>query len=92
MTLNALSPVPFSRCCANSLPLSVTIRPANLTPGSFEYRTDSASLFQFLRRHTDLSDYILNHFRFELERSSRAKLAMVDFKDDELRQIGYFVD
>ncbi len=92
MTLNARSLVPFTRCSKDSIPLSVTIRPANLAPGSFQYRSDSASLLKFLRRHTDLRDDILKYFRSELDRSSRAKLAVIDFKDNELRQIGYFID
>ncbi len=92
MTLSASCLFPAVQFRLNSVPLSVTIRPSNRAPGSFEYRTDSAALLQFLRRNSSLSGYVLKMFRSDLEGSAKAKLAMISFNDDELRQIGYFID
>ncbi len=92
MTLSASCLFPAAQFHVDSVPLLVTIRTSNRAPGSFEYRTNSTSLLQFLRGDSSLSGYVLKNFRLDLECSAKTRLAIVNFKDDELRQIGYFVD
>ena len=74
------------------MPLSVVIKPANNVLGSFEYQTDSDSLLQLLRRKTDLSGYVLDGFRKDLEVSTQGQLRAVSFNEEVLEQIGYFID
>ena len=75
-----------------SVPLSVTIKPANNVLGSFEYQTDSNALLQLLRKKTDLSGYVLEAFRSELEISRQGRIRAVNFQEEILQEIGYFID
>lgn len=92
ISLQAKSSLPLSMSHSKSVPLLVTIKPANNVPGSFEYRTDSDALLQLLRRKTDLSGYVLDSFRTDLEISKQGRIRSVDFNEDVLQEIGYFID
>ena len=83
-------PLPLSR--TSHVPVSVTIKPANNVPGSFEYQTDTHALLRLLRQKTDLSGYALDSFQTDLELSTQGSLRAVDLKDEVLREIGYFID
>ena len=90
--LEATSSVPLSLSRSTNLPLSVTIKPANKVPGSFQYQTDSKSLLKLLRQKTDLSGFALDMFSSELQISRHVSLPGVCLKEDVLREIGYFID
>ena len=76
----------------HNVPLSVTIKPANNVQGSFEYKTDFEALLQMLKRTTDLSGYVLETFRSELEISTQGRIRAVNLKEEVLQEIGYFID
>ncbi len=84
--------MPFPQSRTDSIPVSVTIKPSNNVPGSFEYQTDSRSLLRLLRLNTDLSECVLDSFRKDLEVSSKGRLPAVKLREQFLREIGYFVD
>jgi len=92
ISLQAKSSLPMSMSRTNNVPLSVTIKPANNVLGSFEYQTDSNALLQLLRQQTDLSGYVLDAFRSDLEISTQGRIRAVNFKEEVLQEIGYFID
>ena len=75
-----------------AIPLSLTIRPACGLPGDYHYRTDSAALLKMLRKHTDLSAFVIENFEKNLCRSVNARLLGVELSEQVLREIGYFID
>ncbi len=70
----------------------VLIRPFNHVDGSFEYQTDRNSLLKLLREKADLSGYVLDTFRRDLELSAQGRLQAVKLGDEVFEQIGYFID
>ncbi len=92
ISLHARSPLPFPQRRTSNVPVSVLIRPANHVDGSFEYQTDRESLLKLLREKTDLSGYVLDTFRRDLEQLAQGWLEAVKVKDEVLKQIGYFID
>ncbi len=75
-----------------TIPLSITIRPANCCPGSFEYKSNSRALLNMLRDATDLCGYLLANFDGELHSRSTARLRGIEINDGTLHEIGYFID
>ena len=92
ISLHARPTLPLTQPRTSNVSLSVLIRPANHIEGSFEYQTDRESLLELLREKTDLSGYVLDTFRRDLERSAQGRLEAVKVKDEVLEQIGYFID
>ena len=92
ISLQAKCCVPPSFPRSSNIPVSVTIKPANNVPGSFEYQTDSRSLLKLLRQKTDLSGLALERFDSELHTLAQGRLSAVSFRDEVLKEIGYFVD
>ncbi len=90
--LQAQSSIPFFQSRTDNIPVSVTIKPSNNVPGTFEYQTNSRSLLRLLRLNTDLSGCVLDNFRKDLEVSSKGRLPAVKLRVQFLREIGYFVD
>jgi len=77
---------------SGTVPLSLTIRPACGLPGDYQYRTDSSTLMKMLRKHTDLSAYVIQNFEENLCRSVNARLLGVELSEQVLTEIGYFID
>ena len=77
---------------AGTIPVSITLRPANLCPGMFEYKSTSRALLNMLRDETDLNGFALASFDGELHSRSIARLRGVNLGDGVLREIGYFID
>ena len=77
---------------AGTIPLSITLRPANCCPGTFEYKSNSRALLNMLRDETDLNGYTLASFDGELHARSVARIRGVNLGDTILRDIGYFID
>lgn len=77
---------------AGTIPVSITLRPANCCPGTFEYKTTSRALLNMLRDETDLNGYTLASFDGELHARSAARIRGVNLGDGVLREIGYFID
>ena len=75
-----------------TIPLSLTIRPACGLPGDYECPTDSAALLQLLRRQTDLPSHVLERFEKNLRASVGARLLGVELSESALTNIGYFID
>jgi hypothetical protein len=75
-----------------TIPISVTIRPACMLPGDYDYPTNSAALLCLLRRQTDLPDHVLLNFEARLRTPSGAQLLGVELSDSVLTEIGYFID
>ena len=75
-----------------TIPLSITLRPANCCPGTFEYKSNSRALLNMLRDETDLNGYTLASFDGELHARSSARIRGVNLGDGVLREIGYFID
>ncbi len=73
------------------VPLSVTIRPANNLPGSYEYQTDSRTLLQMLRK-TDISGLALSQLEQDLRLCRDLKVPAVSMKEELLEELGYFTD
>lgn len=92
VSLLALSPAPLFQSRKNNVPLSVTIKPANNVPGSFEYQTDSQTLLRMLHHETDLSELTLEAFQSNLLVSTKARLPAITLREETLRDIGYFID
>jgi len=92
ISLHARTSLSLSQPCTSNVPLSVLIRPANHVEGSFEYQTDQKSLLKLLREKTDLSGYVLDTFRRDLEQSAQGRLEAVKVRDEVLKKIGYFID
>ena len=92
VSLLASSPERLSASRSDNVFLSVTIKPANNLPGSFEYQTDSRSLLQMLRQETDLSGPALESFHRDLQISTKARLHGLRLRDETLQEIGYFID
>lgn len=92
MSLHARTSLPLTQPRTSNVPLSVLIRPANHVEGSFEYQTDRESLLELLREKTDLSGYVLEAFRRDLEMLAQGRLEVVSVRDEVLKQIGYFID
>ena len=92
VSLHTQAATSLSTSRTDNVPLSVTIRPSNNLPGSFEYQTDSRSLLQMLRRSTDLSGLAIETFQSELQHGTRARLHVVKLKEETLEQLGYFID
>ena len=74
------------------VPLSVTIRPANNLPGSYEYQTDSRTLLQMLRSKTDISGLALSQLEQDLRLCRELKVPAVSMKEELLEELGYFTD
>ena len=77
---------------AGTIPVSITLRPANCCPGTFEYKSTSRALLNMLRDETDLNGYTLASFDGELHARSVARIRGVNLGDGVLREIGYFID
>lgn len=77
---------------AGNIPVSITLRPANCCPGTFEYKSNSRTLLNMLRDETDLNGYTLANFDGELHARSTARIRGVKLGDGVLREIGYFID
>lgn len=92
ISLEAKAPLPMSLSRTNNVSLSVTIKPANNVVGSFEFQTDSEALMQLLKKKTDLSGYVLDAFRSDLEISTLGRIRALNLKDEVLEEIGYFID
>jgi len=75
-----------------TISISLTIRPACGQPGDYQYATDSATLLKMLRKHTDLSAYVIQNFEEDLFRSVNARLLGVELSEHVLTEIGYFID
>lgn len=75
-----------------TIPLSLTIRPACGLPGDYQYMTDSSSLMEMLRQHTDLPASVINRFEGTLYDLGSARLLGVDLSERVLTEIGYFID
>ena len=92
ISLHARSTLPLPQPRTSNVSLSVLIRPSNHVDGSFEYQTDRESLLKLLRDKTDLSGYVLDTFRRDLDLSAQGRLEAVKVKHEVLEQIGYFID
>ena len=92
VSLLATSPDSLSSSRTDNVFLSVTIKPSNNLPGSFEYQTDSRTLLQMLRQETDLSGPALESFHRDLQISTKARLHGVKLSEETLQEIGYFID
>lgn len=90
--LHAKAPHVLSGSKFEMVPLSVTIRPANNFPGSYEYQTDSRSLLQMLRHKTDLSGLALSQFEQDLRITREVKLPFVMLREEVLEELGYFTE
>jgi hypothetical protein len=77
---------------ADTIALSLTIRPACGLSGDYEYPTDSAALLRMLNLKTDLPSSVLRRFQGEIYTSSDARLLGVELSDGVLTDMGYFVD
>ena len=77
---------------AETIALSLTIKPACGLPGDYVYPTDSAALLRMLNLKTDLPSSVLRRFNNEIQTSSDARLLGVELSDRILTDIGYFVD
>jgi hypothetical protein len=77
---------------AQSIPLSLTIRPACGLPGNYECPTDSAALLRLLRQQTDLPDSVLKGFERNFLDPKGARLLGVELSESVLTNIGYFID
>ena len=86
----ALPTLPLSR--ASMIPLSVTIRPANNLPGSYEYQTDSRTLLRMLRRKTDISGFLLSQLEQDLLVRRELKVPSISVKEEVLQELGFFTD
>ena len=75
-----------------AVPVSIKIRPACGLPGEHSFTSDSHSLLQMLKQHTDLPSPVLDRFMQELRSLANARLWGVELGDRTLRNIGYFVD
>ena len=75
-----------------TVPLSLTIRPACGMPGEYQYATDSASLLQMLHKQTDLPSSVLERFDKNLRLPAGGRLMGVELSEKVLTEIGYFVD
>jgi hypothetical protein len=75
-----------------TIPLSLTIRPACGLPGDYEFPTDSRSLLQLLRQQTDLSADVLQSFEKNIHAKPGARLLGVELSERVLTDIGYFID
>ncbi len=90
--LQAKAPHVLSGSKSEMVPLSVTIRPANNFPGTYEYQTNSRALLQMLRQKTDLSGLALSQFEQDLRISREVKLPYVVLREETLQEIGYFTE
>ena len=77
---------------AETIALSLTIRPSRGLPGDYSYRTDSTALLRLLNLKTDLPSSVLRRFQGEIHTSSDARLLGVELSDGVLTDLGYFVD
>jgi hypothetical protein len=77
---------------AETIPISLTIRPACGLPGDYEYPTDSRALLQLLSQGTELSADVLQRFEKNMRASLGARLMGVELSDSVLTDIGYFID
>ena len=77
---------------SGTIPLSLTIRPACGLPGDYQCPTDSKALLSMLRRETELSATVLEHFERSLRNVVGARLLSVELSERVLTEIGYFVD
>ena len=75
-----------------TIPLTITLKPAGRCPGAFEYKTDSQALLRMLRRETEVNGFELLAFRGDLNGRAKARLRSVALKDSTLRDIGFFID
>jgi len=75
-----------------TIPLSLTIRPACGLPGDYEFPIDSRSLLRLLRQQTDLSADVLQRFEKNLYATPGARLLGVELSERVLTDIGYFID
>jgi hypothetical protein len=93
MRVNLIThPSSRSSSSGETIPLSLTIRPACGLPGDYEFPTDSLSLLQLLRQQTDLSADVLQRFEKSLRAAPCARLLGVELSDRVLTDIGYFID
>jgi hypothetical protein len=93
MRVNLIThPAGRSQSGGETIPLSLTIRPACGLPGDYELPTDSAALLQLLRQQTDLSADVLQRFEKSLRATPSARLLGVELSDRVLTDIGYFID
>lgn len=89
--LHAKAPHALSGSKFAMVPLSVTIRPANNLPGSYEYQTDSRALLHMLRK-TDISGLALSQLEQDLRLCRELKVPAVSMKEEMLEELGYFTE
>jgi hypothetical protein len=75
-----------------SVPLSLTIRPACGLPGDYQFSTDSAALLKMLHQQTDLPSSVIQRFEGDMRSAKSARLLGVELSDRVLTDIGYFID
>jgi hypothetical protein len=93
MRVNLIAHVsPAAASDSGSFPVSLVIKPACGLPGTFEYKTDSATLLTMLHRRTDLNGSVLSEFKRNLHTLPQVRLLGVDLRDQALEEIGYFID
>ena len=93
MRVNLITrPSDRSESTTETIPLSLTIRPACGLPGDYDCQTDSEALLQLLRFQTDLPAYTLERFEEGLRNRFGARLMGVELKDSVLTNLGYFID
>ena len=90
VSLAALASEPLQR--SFQVPVSVQVRPSRGMAGEHHYTTDSSSLRNMLRRHTDLSGPAIDRFMNDLRSASTARLSGIELNDRTLKEIGFFVD
>lgn len=90
VSLAALASEPLQR--SFQVPVNVQVRPSRGMFGEHHYMTDSASLRNMLRRHTDLSTPAIDRFMSDLRSASTARLSGIELNDRTLKEIGFFVD
>lgn len=81
-----------SQSSGETIPLSLTIRPACGLPGDYEFPIDSRALLHLLRQQTDLSADVLQRFEKSLRAAPTARLLGVELSERVLTDIGYFID
>jgi hypothetical protein len=75
-----------------TIPLTLSIRPACGLPGEYECPIDSWALVRLLVRQTDLPDSVIRVFEEKIRSAARASLLGVELSEQVLTDIGYFID
>lgn len=75
-----------------TIPLSLTIRPACGLASDYDCQTDSKALLRLLRLKTDPPTYALERFGECLRRRLEARLMGMELSDSVLADMGYFIE